>query len=70
MKDRPVLSGVDLVPTKHCVDAGSQSRLTSELQEKLDCLVSDAVLRIVKINTYGLSCHALSPPRIVSEKLP
>jgi hypothetical protein len=70
VQDGPLLRDVDLLAPEHGIDASPQAGLLRQLQKEPECLVGDAVLRIVKVDADGLSCHALPALWIVREELP
>jgi hypothetical protein len=44
--------------------------LFSQLNEKLECFVGDAVLGVIEIQAHGLDRHALTAFGIVGKQLP
>ena len=65
-----VLGDVDLVAAEHRVDALAQARLLGQLQQQLERLVGDAILRVIEIDARRLDRQALAALRIVGEELP
>ncbi len=59
VQDGPLLGDVDLLPPKHGIDAGPQAGFLGQLQEELQRLVGDAVLRVIEVDADGLGGQAL-----------
>jgi hypothetical protein len=70
VQDGTLLGDVDLLAMEQAVDVRPQIGLLGELQEELERLVGDAVLRVVQEDADGLGGQALAAPRIVGEELP
>ena len=64
-----LLGDVDLLAPEHRVDAPAQVALVGELQEQLQRLVGDAVLRVVEVEPGALDGEALAAAGIVGEEL-
>ena len=64
-----LLGDVDLLAAEHGVDALAQARLFGELEQQLQRLVGDAVLRVVEIDADGLDRQALAALGVVGEEL-
>ena len=69
VQDGPVLRDVDLLAPEHRVDAGAQAGFLGELEEELQRLVGDPVLRVVEEEARRLGGQALAAPGIVREEL-
>ncbi len=67
MQHRAVLRDVDLVPAEHRIDLLSQTRLLGQLDQQLQRLVVDAVLRIVEKDPARLCGKALAASWILFE---
>ena len=63
VQDGAVLGDVDLVAAEHGVDARAQAGLLGQLQQQLERLVGDAVLRVVEEEADGLERHPLAALR-------
>ena len=59
MEHRPVFRDVNLFPPEHGVDVIPKAGFFSQLQQKPDRFIGDAVLRIIQGNPDGLRGHAL-----------
>ena len=68
VQHRAVLGDVDLLAAEHRVDPLAQARLLGQLQQQLQRLVGDAVLRVVEIDARGLERQALAARRVVGEQ--
>ena len=68
VKDGALFGAVDLLAAKHCVDPLAQPGFLCELEQQLDRLVRDAVLRVVEEQTGGLHRQALTALRIIGEQ--
>ena len=68
VQDGAVFGDVDLVAAEHGVDAGAEAGLLGQLQQQLQRLVGDAVLRVVEEEADGLDGQALAALRIVGEE--
>ena len=64
-----VLGDVDLLAAEHGVDPRAQTALVGQLQQQLERLVGDAVLRVIEIDARGLGGHAFAALGIVGEQL-
>ncbi len=60
---------VDLVAAEHGVDLGAEAGLLGELDEQLEGLVGDAVLRVIEVEALGLEGEALAAGGVVGEEL-
>ena len=70
VQDGTVLRDVDLLAPKHGVDPRAQAGFLRQLQEKLECFVGDAILRVIEVEAHRLGCHALAALGIIREELP
>ena len=70
VQDGPLFRDVDFVPAKHGIDAGPQAGFLRQLQQELERLIGDAVLRIVEVDADGLDRHPLPALGVVREELP
>jgi hypothetical protein len=62
------LGDIDLLTAKHGIDPLAQARLMGEFEQQGDRLISDAVLRVVEVETYGFERKVLSALWILREK--
>src|ERR1700751_2940243 len=69
VQGRSVFRNVDLLPTEHGVNSCLESGLLRQLYEKLDCLVTDPILRIIEIDSHGFCSHAFATCRITGEEI-
>ncbi len=69
MESGPPLRDIDLLAAEHGIDALAQARLLRKLEQQLQRLVSDAVLRIVEIDPDGLGGQPFTAPGVVGEQL-
>jgi len=69
MQDGPLFRDVDLLTAKHGIDASPQAGLLGQLQKKPECLVGDAVFRVVKVDPDSLGRHSFPALSIVREEL-
>ena len=69
VQDGAVLRDVDLLAAEHGVDPRAQAGFLGQLQEQLERLVGDAVLRVVEVDARRLGRHALAALGIVREEL-
>jgi hypothetical protein len=65
----PVLGDVDLLAREHRIDARSQPRFLRELEQQLEALVGDPILRVVEVDADGLGRHPLAALRIARKEL-
>src|SRR5215469_11293651 len=70
MQNRAIFGDIDLVATKHGIDALSHAADFSQLNEQTKRLVSDAILREIQEETYGLRRHPLAAVRVIRKELP
>ena len=70
VQDGPVLRDVDLLAAEHGVDPRSQAGFLRQLQEELEGLVGDAILRVIEEDAHGLGRHPLAALGIIREELP
>jgi hypothetical protein len=64
VQHRPIFRDVDLLASKHRVDSGAQAGLLGELDEQPECLVIDAILRIIQEDAGSLRRHPRAARRI------
>ena len=64
-----VLGDVDLLAAEHRVDPLAQPAFLGELQQQLQRLVGDAILRVVEVDADGLGRQPLAALGIVGEEL-
>ena len=64
-----LLGDVDLLAPEHGVDAPAQVALVGKLQEQLQRLVGDAVLRVVQVEPRALGGETLAAAGVVGEEL-
>src|SRR5262249_60021564 len=69
MKHRAVLRHVDLLAAEHGVDPLAQPGFLGEAEEETECLVGQAVLRVVEVQADALDRQALAATRVVGEEL-
>ena len=69
VKHGSVLRDVDLLATKHGVDARAQAGLLGEAEEQGQRLIGDPVLRIVEIDAGGLGRQPFTAAGIAREQL-
>ena len=69
VQDRPLLRGVDLLPSKHGVDPRSQARFLGQFDEELEGFAGDAVLRVVQEEAHSLGRHPLTALGIIREEV-
>ena len=60
VQDGPLLGDVDLLAPEHGIDPRSQAGFLGQLEEELQGLVGDAVLRVIEVDAHGLGGHALA----------
>ena len=60
---------VDLLAAEHRVDPRAQARLFGELQQQLERLVGDAILRVIEVEARRLRRQAFAALGIVGEQL-
>jgi hypothetical protein len=70
MQDSPLLSDIDLLSIEHSIDTIVQTSLLSQLHEETNGLISYEVLRIIKIDSDGFDCHALTACNVVCKEFP
>ena len=70
MQDRPVFGNVDLFALEHRVDPRAQVALLRELQQQLDGLVGNTVLRVIQIQPHALGGQSLAALGVIREKFP
>ena len=63
VKNRAILRDVDLLPGEHRLDALTQAALLRKLQQQLERLVRNAVLRVVEEQAAGLGGQARAATR-------
>src|SRR6266851_1198913 len=69
VKHSTVLRDIDLFSTEHCVDTRPQPRIFRQLNQKLQRLIRDAVLRVVEKDPTCLNCESLAARRIFRKHL-
>ncbi len=69
MQNRSFLGEVNLLPVKHGVDSFPQSRFLGEFDQQLECLVRDAILRVIEIKAQGFHSQTRPPLGIVRKEL-
>src|ERR1700734_3413654 len=69
MQHSPVLRNVDLVPTEHRIDLLAQTRFLGQLDQQLQRLVGNAILRVVEKNSTRLRSKTLTASRIRFKQL-
>ena len=69
VKDRAVLSDIDLVAAEHGVDLVPQTAFVGQLQKKRNCLVGDAVFRIIQIEPGAFHNKAFAALVVLSKEL-
>jgi len=65
MKDGSFFRDVDLLSPEHIVDPSPEAGFLCQMEQEREGLVTDAVLRIIQVNTRSLGRHALAPKRII-----
>src|SRR5271165_3610753 len=63
VQDRAFFRDVDLFAAKHGIDPLTQAGLLRQLQQQLQCLVGDAILGVIEVNSGGLSSKTLPTGR-------
>ncbi len=69
MQDRALFGGVDFVAPEHGRDPSCQIALFRQADQQLQCLLGDALLGKVAVETGRFDGQAFGPPRIVGKKL-
>ncbi len=69
VEHRTILCDVNLVAAKHRIDALSQARFFRQINQKLQRLVRDAILRIIQIDTAAIQRKLLAALRLVAEQI-
>ena len=69
VQHRALLGHVDPVATEHRFDSPAQPRLLGELQQQAQCLVGDAVLRVVEVDPRRIDRQPYAAIRILLEKV-
>jgi hypothetical protein len=64
-----VFRDVDVVASKHGIDSVSQIGLVRQLQQKLESLVGNTILRVIEINADSFGSEALSSFRIIRKQV-
>jgi hypothetical protein len=54
---------------KHGINAVSQAGFLGQLQQEPECLIGDAMFRVVEVDADGFCIQAFSPLRVVRKKL-
>ena len=67
VQDGAIFGDVDFLAAKHRVDPGAQPGSFGELDEQLERLVVDAILRVVEVDAGGVRGHPLAARGIVGE---
>jgi hypothetical protein len=70
VQDRAVFRDVDLLAAKHRIDPLAQAGLLRKRDEQAQCLLVDAVFRIIEEDAGGLGRHPLAPAGIAREQVP
>jgi hypothetical protein len=55
--------------SKHGVDPPPQARLLSQLDEELDGIVGDAILRVIEVQAHSLGRHPLATLGVIGEEI-
>ena len=63
MQHGSILCDIDLVPAEHGFDPVSKSGFLRQLNEELERLVRDPILRVIQEQPCGFRCHALAALR-------
>lgn len=69
MQDRALLGYVDLLPTEHRVDAGSQTGFLRELKKQPYSFIGNPVLGVIEMQAHGVERETLTPPGIICKEL-
>src|SRR5271154_2590894 len=69
MQHGPVLCEVDLIAPEHRVDALADTRLLGELEQELQSLGRDPVLRIIEMDSERIEAELLGASGIPGEEL-
>ena len=69
VQNGPVFGDVDLLAPEHGVDPLAQAGFLGQLQQELERLIGDAILRVIEINADGLGRHALAALGVVCKEL-
>lgn len=69
VQNRSFLGEVNLFPAKHSVDSFPQSRFLREFEQQLECLVRDAILRVIEIEAQCFQSQTSPSLGIVGKEL-
>ena len=69
VQDRTIFGDVDLAARKHRNNPLLQAGFSGKLDQKMQCLVGNPILRIVEVDTEGGSGQAFAASRVVREPL-
>src|SRR5712691_3927287 len=69
MQDSAVFRDVDFLAPEHGINTPPESGCIRELQEQLEGLVGDAILRVIEVDTYRFGRHTLAACGIIRKKL-
>src|SRR5271157_6085863 len=69
VKHGAILCDIDLVPAEHGFNPVSKSRFFTQLDQELQRLVRNPILRIIQEKPGGLRRQALATPGVIREKL-
>ena len=70
VQDGAVFRDVDFLATEHGCDAPAQIGLFGQLDQQLEGLIGDAVLRIIQVEARRLGRQTLAAFRVIGEKCP
>jgi hypothetical protein len=70
VKDGSIFCDIDFIPAEHGFDPVSKAGFLRQLDEELERLVRDPILRVIQEQTGGFRCHALAALGVLCKKLP
>jgi hypothetical protein len=68
MKGRPPLRQIDLLAPEHGIDPVAQADSLRQLEQELERLFGDAVLRVIEVDPTCLGGHVLAALWIICEQ--
>ena len=69
VQDRALLRHVDLLAAEHRIDARAQSGFLRQLQQQLQGLIGNAILRVVEVNADGFGGKSLTTGGVIRKEL-
>jgi hypothetical protein len=70
VKDGSIFCDIDFVPAEHGFDPVSKAGFLCQLDEELERLVRNPILRVIQEQSCGFRCHALAALGVLCKKLP